>query len=861
MSFYTLEITERCNLDCAFCLAAPRYRKAEARVAPYAEVREQLKSIRKDGYEGVCFTGGEPTTHPELLRMVRAARRLKLGVAVNTNGLRFAEPGYLKAFLPAKFSCILSFHSHREDVYERITRKNAFSAAVQAIRSLLSAGVPVFLSHVLSRQNHSDFPEWVDYVNARFEPLSSQGRLTACVFFNQHVDGPDRCMIEFKEARPFLLEGLKRACFPIERRTSCTASDCLLEEGFLERKEHFQEGLRAGNIERLKELPLHLQKDLLNYFIPDACYSCERFLNPVCRGIRKKYALRFGAGEYPGLLNARERETLDSLGRDGDETLLPSSPHIALSGQALPALSSALTESFDPQLRREAARALGGSGDSSEGGVRALLKALHDPDRQTRRDAALALYRLAAPAAGLAEALEDKDVEVRRIVCLALVKAPGSGDSLPFLIEALSDPDAQVRRTAALALSTAPEAAGPLARTLKDEDLEARRNAAAGLAALERVPEKFAGALARALDDPDAEVRKCAAGALFKMQSIPPSAGTPLLAAFSSEDPVARVAAGLGLSRMAAPPAKAAPRLLERLEDSEAQVRRFAVMLLSQLTPLPKTAVPALAKALRDTDGQTRRNAAQVLARLEPPPLDAAGALTRALSDPLESVRREAANALSRMDPPPAPAGEALIRLLGDEDPMIRMYAALGLSRMSPPPAEAVPALKAAAGGPDAALSRLAAEALSKLEPPAPPPEPSGDPAEELSSPDEQTRRRAEGRLFSLPEVPADAGEPLIAALASPDAQTRAAASLFLSRMAAVPREALEPLLSCAKDPEPRVRRNALLAVAAIDPLPRAGAEALLCACKDKDALARTIATDAVKRLIADKLRSEDRPG
>jgi vesicle coat complex subunit len=79
--------------------------------------------------------------------------------------------------------------------------------------------------------------------------------------------------------------------------------------------------------------------------------------------------------------------------------------------------------------------------------------------------------------------------------------------------------------------------------------------------------------------------------------------------------------------------------------------------------------------------------------------------------------------------------------------------------------------------------------------------------------------------------------------------------------MSRVPGRALEPLLACVRRADAQVRRNAVLAIAALDPLPRSGADALLRACKDKDALTRTIATDAVKRLLADPQRSWGNPG
>ncbi len=77
---------------------------------------------------------------------------------------------------------------------------------------------------------------------------------------------------------------------------------------------------------------------------------------------------------------------------------------------AIPALKTALTDA-DPQVRRQAARALGQMGPDAEPAVQELTQALSDADAPVRQAAVLALGKIgpaAAPAIpALIEALDD----------------------------------------------------------------------------------------------------------------------------------------------------------------------------------------------------------------------------------------------------------------------------------------------------------------------------------------------------------------------------------------------------------------------------------------------------------------------
>ncbi|MFH2202791.1 MAG: HEAT repeat domain-containing protein [Elusimicrobiota bacterium] len=620
-SFYTLDITEVCGYRCVFCITRTKTPKAGGRMTPLSAVKAQLPHIRKMGHKTVCFTGGEPTLHPDLPAMVRAARRAGLEAVINTHGMRFADKRYLARYAGLDFSCVLSMHSHKETVYNKITGTKGFRRTIQGIRNLLNADIPIVFSHVLSAQNYADFPGWVAYVRRSF-----RGRVSASIFFNQENDAGGS-MVRFSRVRPHLHKGLRGAGFPITYLTGCTASHCLIEPNFFGRRGSFSAANRRRNLARLRALPLIHQKQLLNYFVAEKCYRCVRFMKPACKGIRKKYLLRFGGGEFGSLLNAEERSYIDALRRrmrSGElSPPMRSSSHILLgatgadSAGVVPALCRVLLGDADHHVRREAALALGGLGSAARGAVPALRRALRDTDALIRQSAVHALSRLEPPPreaiGALLRALRDADTEVRRYGALALAKY----ERLPRkavrpLTALLRSADAQTRRYGVLALTRTPSGGGPaLLRVLRDPDAQTREHAAVALARAPRA--ESAAALLRALSDGEERVGVEAAYALSRLPRLPVKAAAPLIRALSARSPRLRANAALALAKVRPLPRRAAAALTQALADSEAEVRREAVSALVALKPVPRASVSALARALDDPDAHVRREAARAL--------------------------------------------------------------------------------------------------------------------------------------------------------------------------------------------------------------------------------------------------------
>src|SRR6266704_791095 len=77
-------IIRRCNLSCGYC---SEYDKVSNPV-PLPVLVERLQKLKSLGTFGISLTGGEPTLHPDLPRLIRKCRQLGfLRTGMISNGL------------------------------------------------------------------------------------------------------------------------------------------------------------------------------------------------------------------------------------------------------------------------------------------------------------------------------------------------------------------------------------------------------------------------------------------------------------------------------------------------------------------------------------------------------------------------------------------------------------------------------------------------------------------------------------------------------------------------------------------------------------------------------------------------------
>ncbi len=150
--FVWLELTHQCNLRCRHCYASCTDQEATDSL-PASRWRSLLEEAAACGASAVQLTGGEPTTHPEVLPLLAHGRDLGLAVEIFTNAALLEERD-LDRIAELGADVATSLYSHIPEVHDGITDvAGSHAATLRSIRGLISRQVEVRVATVLMASN------------------------------------------------------------------------------------------------------------------------------------------------------------------------------------------------------------------------------------------------------------------------------------------------------------------------------------------------------------------------------------------------------------------------------------------------------------------------------------------------------------------------------------------------------------------------------------------------------------------------------------------------------------------------------------------------------------------------------------
>lgn len=201
-----IDITNRCNLQCPICFANANTAGYVYELS-YKQVVAMLRLLRENEPKpyAVQFSGGEPTIHPEFLKMVSIARKMGFSqVQVATNGIKLAEKGYAQKLLDAGLHTVyLQFDGIDERVYKIARGKNLFEIKKKAIeecrntkpKPLSTVLVPTIVNTINDDQIGKIFRFAVENIDVirgiNFQPVSFSGRIEEEDRIKQRFTIPD----------------------------------------------------------------------------------------------------------------------------------------------------------------------------------------------------------------------------------------------------------------------------------------------------------------------------------------------------------------------------------------------------------------------------------------------------------------------------------------------------------------------------------------------------------------------------------------------------------------------------------------------------------------------------------------------
>lgn len=153
-----LKVGFACNNRCLFCAQGDK--RAACPTLPLEELLARLGRVA-DRPRGLVLTGGEPTVHKDIVRLVAAARTMGFDpIQIQTNGRMLSYPGAVQRLICAgvrEFSP--SLHGATAATHDALTRApGSHAESVRGIRNAAAAGAVVVTNSVITRHNLAELP-------------------------------------------------------------------------------------------------------------------------------------------------------------------------------------------------------------------------------------------------------------------------------------------------------------------------------------------------------------------------------------------------------------------------------------------------------------------------------------------------------------------------------------------------------------------------------------------------------------------------------------------------------------------------------------------------------------------------------
>jgi len=153
INYLRLSVTDRCNLNCFYCGAAPGQcvaepSRQELTVEDYRQVCEVAVAL---GIDRIRLTGGEPLLRTDIVQIIDAIAGINgiKDISLTTNGMLLEEMASALAAAGLK-RVNISLDSLSEENFRQITRGGRLAGTLKGIERALRAGlVPVKLNVVL----------------------------------------------------------------------------------------------------------------------------------------------------------------------------------------------------------------------------------------------------------------------------------------------------------------------------------------------------------------------------------------------------------------------------------------------------------------------------------------------------------------------------------------------------------------------------------------------------------------------------------------------------------------------------------------------------------------------------------------
>lgn len=146
-------LTERCNLRCAYCFGQYYGQTGEL---TFPQIKKILQEFYQLGARRLGLSGGEPLLHQDVDKVILEAVSLGYEVGLNSNGI--LVPNHLQSLRLLK-NLSISLDGASAKIHDQNRGKGSFKKAMAGIEAAAKAEIPLHLCCTLTETNLEEWPK------------------------------------------------------------------------------------------------------------------------------------------------------------------------------------------------------------------------------------------------------------------------------------------------------------------------------------------------------------------------------------------------------------------------------------------------------------------------------------------------------------------------------------------------------------------------------------------------------------------------------------------------------------------------------------------------------------------------------
>lgn len=149
----------QCNNKCQFCTSS-----AKRDISPKStrQIMGEMISLRKKSFTYIEIIGGEATIRPDIIELIRFARKLKFKqVVMATNGRLFSYKEFSRKIVEAGLThLIFSIHGHNSVLHDSLTcSSGSFKQLMAGVKNIKELGLDFGTNTTVVKQNYRHLPQ------------------------------------------------------------------------------------------------------------------------------------------------------------------------------------------------------------------------------------------------------------------------------------------------------------------------------------------------------------------------------------------------------------------------------------------------------------------------------------------------------------------------------------------------------------------------------------------------------------------------------------------------------------------------------------------------------------------------------